>query len=455
MKYSHLFSLSLLLIYSCEPRDSISFQEENINFSAPDRVVTISSIIGEYNQRSESVHFNDSTLFVSGYVISSDRGGNFYKELIIQDQPANPETGIRVLINSTQLHTSYPIGKRIFIRLDGLTLDLANGVFTLGIADNSGMQGIHAVLEDYIINRDTLEVDIGPLALSLSDLPDLEDEANSAMGVNRWVSLTDFQFNRDHVLTEPPMTFASEATDQFDGERLLEGCVNNDQILLSTSVYSDFKSISLPTGSGEIRGVLSKNFFGDEYNLIVNDPSDIQFENPERCDPPPAFAYEDFDGFDGFDEVEAAGWRSVNRNSGDLNWSLGEFDGNKYLQISGYNSDEDEIEVWLISPIVDMDQTVDESMALDIQTSFNNGAQLKLWYSEDYNGEVEEANWNPLEIIIPEGTESGFGEFEETVSQDLTHLDGLVHFAISYSGSDPGATTRFHLDNWTVRGISE
>ena len=311
------------------------------------------------------------------------------------------------------------------------------------------------MLEDYLIYRDTLEVVISPIIIDLSELPDPEEESVSAAVANRWVILEDFQFNRNQALAKPPMTFASESTDQFDGERLLESCVNNQHILLSTSVFSDFKSITLPAGSGEIRGILTKNFFGDEYNLIVNDPADIKFENPERCDPPPAFVFEDFNGFNGFHEIEAAGWRSVNRNNGDLSWSLGEFDGNKYLQISGYNSDEDNIDVWLISPGVDMTQTVNESIAMDIQASFNNGAELRLWYSEDYNGEVEEANWYPLEITIPEGSDSGFGEFEESVSEDLSHVEGVVHFAISYSGSDPSATTRFHLDNWTVRGKSE
>ena len=452
MKQIPFIFLGVMLIFSCQPTEHITFLGEDIEFSIPDRVVSISALIGDYSQRSEAVHYSDSTLFVSGYVISSDRGGNFYKELIIQDQPANPDTGLRVMINSTQLYSSYPLGRRIFIRLQGLTLDIVNGVYTLGIADNSGMQGIHPMLEDYLVKRDTMAVQITPLAISLSELPELEEESFSAAAVNRWVSLNDFQFNRNVALTNPPMTFASEATDQFDGERLLESCLGNQEIILSTSVYSDFKSIALPVGSGQINGILSKNFFGDEYNLIINDPSDIYFENPERCDPPPAFVYEDYDGFDGFDEVEAAGWRSVNRNNEDLSWSLGEFDSNKYLQISGYNSDEDDIDVWLISPEVDMSQTVDESIAMDIQASFNNGAELRLWYSDDYDGEVEEANWYPLEITIPEGSESGFGEFEESVSQDLSHLEGVVHFAISYSGSDPGATTRFHLDNWTVRG---
>ncbi|PQB05616.1 DUF5689 domain-containing protein [Aureitalea marina] len=455
MKHLVLLWFGLQLFYACQPIDRLTYQGEDIDFSSPERIVSIPALIGDYSQRTEPVLYNDSTLFVSGFVVSSDRSGNFYKELIIQDQPSNPESGLRVLINSTQLYTRYPIGRRIFIRLYGLTLDLANGIYTLGIADNSGMQGIHTKSEDYLIWRDTLEVQITPLNLNVSDLPEMEEESASAKSVNRWVSLADFQFNRNEVLSEPPMTFASESTDQFDGERLLESCLDNQQIILSTSVYSDFKSISLPEGRGEIHGILTKNFFGDAYNLVVNDPLDIEFVNAERCDPPPAFVFEDFNGFDGFDEVEDSGWRSVNLYYEELGWSLGEFDGNKYLQISGYNSDEDEIEVWLISPIVDMDQTVDESIALDIQTSFNNGAELRLWYSDDYNGEVEEANWYPLEITIPEGSESGFGEFEETVSQDLTHLVGTIHFAFSYSGSDPGATTRFHLDNWTVRGTSE
>ena len=93
MKLNFFLSLGVLLIYSCQPADTITYEDEYIDFSVPERVVSISALIGDHSQRSEAVHYNDSALFVSGYVISSDRGGNFYKELLIQDLPANPNAG--------------------------------------------------------------------------------------------------------------------------------------------------------------------------------------------------------------------------------------------------------------------------------------------------------------------------------------------------------------------------
>ena len=99
---------------------------------------------------------------------------------------------------------------------------------------------------------------------------------------NLYVRLQDVQFNRFDVLSNPPRTFASESTDQFDGERALESCTTSGSVIFSTSTFADYKGLRLPAGRGSMDVILTKNFFGDEFNVTVNSPETINFDNLNR-----------------------------------------------------------------------------------------------------------------------------------------------------------------------------
>ena len=270
----------------------------------------------------------------------------------------------------------------------------------------------------------------------------------------------DVQFQRNQVLVDNPLTFAAEPTDQFDGERILEDCANGGSIILSTSTFADFKGLQLPVNRGRMRGVLTKNFFGDEFNIVVNSASDIIFDNAERCDPDflfcetmsgggSVFWEEDFEGFSGY---SAEGWTNANVGGGTEDWVVGSFSGNAYAQISGFNSNEDPIDVWLITPTINMDGTSGEELSFDVQTNFNNGNILTVWVSTNFTGDPTTADWTPLDAIIPEGNPSGFGSFEPVGPINISCLDGDINIGFFYQGADPGPTTRYHVDNIEVTG---
>ena len=78
-------------------------------------------------------------------------------------------------------------------------------------------------------------------------------------------------------------TFAGEASDSFDGERLMESCQDGGTVVLSSSTFSSFKSDVVPSGSGTMTAVYTKNFFGDTDNLVINNTTDLVF-GTDRCD---------------------------------------------------------------------------------------------------------------------------------------------------------------------------
>lgn len=397
-------------------------------------------------------NLEDNTSYVEGYVISSDEAGNFFEEILIQDKSENPTVGIKVLLDENPLFGRYDVGRKIYVKLAGLAVGQTNGVLSLGILASDEIDQIPGPLETEFIQRSAEKADLVPLPITLDQLSDDL--------TNLYVQLQDVQFQRTQVLGDDPLTFAGEPLDEFDGERILEDCSNGSSVIFSTSTFADFKALLLPANRGSMNAILTKNFFGDEFNIVVNSASDINFDNADRCDPDflfcetpsgggTAFFEEDFEGFTGY---IAEGWTNVNINGAGVEWIVGSFSGNAYGQITGFNADEDPIQVWLVTPPINMDTTTGEELSFDVQTNFNNGNILSVWVSTNFTGDPTTADWTPLDAIIPEGNPSGFGSFEAVDPINISCLDGDIHIGFFYEGADPGPTTRYHIDNIEVTG---
>jgi len=142
----------------------------------------------------------------------------------------------------------------------------------------------------------------------------------------------------------------------------------------------------------------------------------------------------------------------VNVSGGNEVWEIGNFDNNNYAQVSGFNSGEDVIDTWLVTPAIDMDTTTEEELTFNIQAAFDNGTILSVLVSTDFTGDVTTATWNLLDASIPTGPESGFGDFFPSGPVNVSCVDGMAYIAFRYQGSDPTATTRYHIDDIVITG---
>ena len=479
MKTIKIYNLIILffaatLITSCVKDDD--YDTPNLEVVEPvldSPVITVNSIASAWEQEQENVTF-ETKQYLEGYVVSNDEFGNFFEEVIIQDNLDNPTTGIRVLIDENPLFTRFEIGRKIYINLQGLTVGISNGVLTLGVGGGTYIEAVPASRlednpliegDDSLVLRSSEVGTLVPLEIDLADLPSLDQDEDAFRFTNRLVVVNNVQFNRNDVLGDEPLTYAGEFSDEFDGERFLESCDSGSTIVFSTSTFADFKSVTMSAGRGSITGILTKNFFGDTFNLVVNSISDINLDNEDRCDPDfiscttpsgggDAFISEDFESYGDFSEVEAAGWTNVNVSGGSTEWELGNFNNSNYAQISGFSSGEDEINVWLVSPAINMDNTTKEELLFDVQTNFDNGNILTVLFSTNFTGDVTTATWSPLDASIPNGPSGGFGDFETVGPVNISCIDGTLHIAFLYEGSDPNATTRYHVDNFTVTGVN-
>ena len=457
-----LIYLIITMSYSCDQDQQFETPELTIpELEIDGQIIDLDALYRlwqqELNQNGNQIlTFEDSTgLHTFGYVVSSDEGGNFFEELIIQNAVSSPTRGVKVLLDVNPLYTAFELGRKVYIKLDGLTVGLSNGVLSLGVKNGNSIDKLAESQLADVIARGPEVVEIQSMEISISDI--------TFEKTNLFVTLKDVQFVRNEVLGDSRKTFAAEPTDQFDGERLLEDCETASKVVLSTSTFADFKAVLLPTGRGNLEALLTMDFFGESFNLVVNDPSSIRFERDDRCDPdfyfcdqpsgggPELFA-ENFEQSNSIEDYIALGWNLLDEGDGSTLFEIGNFDNNNYAQISGFNSGEASIRSWLILPAIDMDQTVEEELQFDVQASFDNGAKLSVLFSTDYSGDIAAANWIPLDASIPSGPADGFGDFQSIGPINIACIEGVVHFAFLYEGSDPEATTRYHIDNIKITG---
>lgn len=466
-----LLIFGLVVLSACVEDDD--FNTPNLSITEPTLdgpTVSINSVAGalaqaqggtsplDYNNQNTVFTFNiqDENQYMEGYVISSDEGGNFFKEIVVQDNFENPTIGLKISIDVNPNYVRYDVGRKVYVKLNGLTVGIRNGVLTLGSLDGNRVGRIAAALEEKTITRSAEVQTIVPLNMEISDF--------SNDKTNLFIQLADVQFNRVDVLSTPAKTFASESSDQFDGERPIESCTSGASVILKTSTFADFKALRLPKSRGSINAVLTKNFFGDTFNLVINTPESINFNNDERCDPDffecttPAgggstFYLEDFQPYTNIAAAQAAGWTNVNVSGGSTRFTLGSFSNTKYAQVSGFNAGASSINVWLVSPGINMDNTTGEQLSFDIQANFDNGNILTAYVSTDFTGDPTTATWRLLDAVIPSGPSGGFASSFTTVGPiNVSCVDGTMHVGFFYEGSDPSATTRYHLTNIRVTG---
>ena len=415
-----------------------------------DVVITIGAVLGQFAQQGELFTYetlpNGGSTYISGYVISSDEGGNFFEEIVIQDAASNPTAGVVVQIDVNPLFTFYEFGRKVWIKLDGLSVAEDNGVIQIGIQSGNELEKIPAPLRNEHIIRDGEVANIIPLEVNISDFSnDLE---------NLFIRLNDVQFTRNEVFPNP-LTLAAEATDQFDGERTLESCAENTSVILSTSTFSDFKGLPLPATRGSIDGVLTRDFFDSFYTLVINTPEDINFDNEERCDPivldcglasaqgPNVLFEEDFEGVSAFVPVSGNGWTNYieagsesweTYTSGGSNASLG-----VSARMSAFGTGDASNIAWLITPAIDLDANTGVTLSFQTSNSFSDSSELELLFSNDWDGTtagIATATWGivPAAYIVQDS--DFFGSWFQSGIVDLSCGSGTVHFAFRYIGND-------------------
>ncbi len=468
MKNLKIYKLFILIFatamaVSCVQDDD--FNTPQLNVEAPElhgTEITMDALkqllVTEQTNNGNDLLTIEEDYYTTGYVISNDEFGNFYEEIILQDAPANPTTGVKVLVNVNPLFITYEFGREVHIQLQGLTVGYDSGVLALGIRNGNQVDQIgEAQMTDYL-KRDVTVAEITPLPMGIADFTDDK--------TNLFIQLNDMQFFRDEL----GKTFSAEETDNFDGERILESCATGLTTTFSTSTFADFKAVTLPSGKGSMNAILTKNFFGDTFNIVVNTPNDINFDDTNRCDPSEVdcglanstgsnVLFEDFfedqtdgqsisgNGWTNYIEAGTRDWRAFFSTS--TNASLG-----ISASIGSYQSGDDETIAWLITPQFNFDTQDGETLNFKTSNSFSDGSTLELLFSSDWDGNpanITNATWDlvPAAYIVQDS--DFYGDWFDSGNVSLDCITGTGYIALKYTGSgDPDFDGTYEFDEIVI-----
>lgn len=449
--------LIILTLTGCVKTDDFELPETEISEVEIDvDLTTIEAVKGNYNFETGQIYtFQETETWFSGYVISNDAGGNFYKELIVQDKASNPNAGIHILLDHNSLFETFNFGRKIFVKLDGLSLWYNNGVLQLGIQNRGDVVPIpNSLIDDHVIRSEQTE-EIIPLNVEISDFsPELK---------NLYVKLENVQFDHNLVKEDHVYSFASNPSDQYDGERQLESCETGETVLLSTSTFSNFKSLLIPEGSGSVEGILTRDFYDEHYVVVVNSPDKLVMDG-DRCDPvylecgenttegSKIIFEENFEGVTSNTTLNSRRWTNVNISGGETKFKPTLSSGNRVLRISAYNTLESPLEAWLVTPEIDLGNSTNELLSLDILSSFDKGLIIKVFISTNFTGDPRTTEWIQLDADIPLGPSGSNSRIFTTSKTDISCMEGKVWIGFQYLGAAPDKTTTYDLDNVRVTG---
>ncbi len=455
-------SLFTVLVFISSCIEDEDFELPNIEVVDPNITanMTFLNVMSKYEQAVAvgdgiAVFDEDQDLYIQGYVVSSDKAGNFFKKLIIQNkvdgnsETGNPRSGFNIQVDVKSLSDSYEIGRKVYIKMNGLAVGLAHGVFIIGKQSGNNIEQIQEFeFRDHII-RDPEIVTLTPKITTLDELTEQDK--------NTLIQLDNMQVHRHSIAR----SYAGEPYDEFDGFRTLESCDDGGSISLQTSTFSDFKSLQIPQNKGSIQGVFSRDFNDNLNVLIINSVSDINFNITERCDPvvlectgtastSVTLFNENFQSINNESDLDVLGWTNINVSGGSERYEDSSFAGDTYMKISAFGTGENPLEVWLVTPIINLDNTSEEELSFDVSTNFETGQALTAFITNNYTGDPTTTEWTQLDANIPIG-DSGFGSFK-TSTINISCLNGNVHIAFQYLGAAGGSETRYHIDNIKITG---
>ncbi len=423
---SRVLFLFLGILISCVETGDYSLPE--IEVLEPNVTVnsSIEILISTFNDSGNDVlDFNSigTGLVIQGYVVSSDEAGNMYKVLSIQNKPENPTAAIQLTIDAVDMYSFYNIGRKVYVKLDGLGMHDNNGVLEIGKINGGSIDRIpffNNIEKDNVL-RSSEVAEIIPR--ELNSIADINESHISML-----VSLNGLQ-------AENKGQTYGDLDNTFNVNRVFNSCVDGERIIMRNSGFADFKAQSIPDKSGMITAVVG-NYRGD-FQLFIRDTNDVNLTEA-RCDP---IFGEDFQTVTNNTNLDIDGWINY-AEAGSKVWIERVYQRNGYAEFNPFRSGDASNIAWLITPGINLDEHEGEVLSFQTQHAYPDEGHdpLEVLISTDFNGEeggIESATWAPLSFKVSylENFSSWF-TFTDSGEIDLSAYSGTAYIAFKYTGSD-------------------
>jgi hypothetical protein len=414
-------------------------------------------------------------VIISGIVTANDKSGNFYKQIFIQDSTG----AMQILINGYSLYTSFPVGRRVYIKCKGLTISDSYSNMVLGykaIVDGlPSLEGIPgAVMNEHVIGG-SLNNPVEPITVVASDL----GTAMNNKYINALVKLNNYEF----VAGDTLKTFSDTSSYKSTANRLINlGCGNALTLTVRTSGYANFAGVPLPTGNGSITAIYtiyksSPTSTTTTKQMLVRDQYDVQFTNGRCGAPPPGTIVLLDENFETQTANTAApylpitinGWNNI-AELGTRTFDARIFSSNKYAYLSAFGTNAAAITTWLVTKGMNMNATATETLTFDTKQDFYlttapGGtpvpSALRVFISNNYSGTgnpwAAGVTWTELTsqaTFSPGSTTSNYpASYTPSGSIDLSSYTGTCYIAFRYEGADPAGTASDRTSSWEIDNV--
>ena len=384
---------------------------------------------------------------INAIVGGSDESGNLYKTITVQDSTG----GITVTLDRSGLYNDYPVGRRLYIKCQGLYISDYNHTIQLGVLDNTvptnqKLTSIPSSLFDNYIIKGTLGNPVIPKVVNLSQL--ISAAAISAANIPSKDTLqsTLIQLNNVELApTDVGLVYADTSASKKSVSRNLTDCIGTTGVVLYSSGYASFAGFQVPTGKGTLKGIFIP--YKTTAELEVRDTSDVQLYGA-RCGAATATTIfsETFPGVTNKVTITTTGssnvWQNIAEVGGVSYTGYVNTSGSvHFASISGFGAagSPGVITSWLITQAIKIPASANSpTFSFDSEDGYYAGATLQALISTDYNGSAtpSKSTWTVLPASIP----TGDAKYTSKVSSggiDLSNYIGKTIFlAWRYTTTD-------------------
>jgi hypothetical protein len=376
---------------------------------------------------------------IEAYVTSSDEKGNFYKSISFQSITTGTQVpvGFSVSVNAVSTFAKGFIpGKKVYIKLKGLYTAMVYNSLQIGTfyqSSPTATPSIGRISENEYSNFiiafcDAVSEDSITRTLSIAN-------AINNANLNTLIELDGVQFvdaslNRTYYDVDS----GGGATNHY-----ISPVLGGASTIIRFSSYAPFSHNMVPSGSGKIRGVLTK--YGSDFQFMVRYESDIRLTNPRVL---PLYEESFTSNFNNWVKYSVTGAQV---------WTLNTANGNpgSCADMNGYSGGAVQNEDWLISPAINLSSISTASLSFDTAKSFTGNA-IQVYVSTNYSGSgaPSAASWT-----LVTGTLATASNFVWTNSGNISLTPYLgnsnVRVAFKYT-STTSAAAQWRVDNVKVIG---
>lgn len=430
MNYTTSLSLTALLLISACRKE---LDEPPLPELAEDGQIFVSAILKRVPDPGNHFRFNsgDSCLYCT--VTADDSNGNLYRQVFVRDDAGD---AIRLdLVRSGALF----VGDKIRVRLHGLYAVNANNMIYIDSVD---------------IIRNTVKLSSGnKVTPSVTTLSALVLQSGNGLHPlqSKLITLSGVEFIPNSAMP----TFA-DAISGTSADQGLTDCAGN-QLTVSTSGYANFASKTLPTGNGQLTGIVTQ--YNDQLQFIIRSFRDVDMSG-EPCSvthpsvaPAVVYLKKDFND----NSLLSGNWSHISITASAVSWAVSTYSSNAtpFAKVSGFvQGSSSNAECWLISPPVDLSGSRLPYLTFQTAAKYA-GPTLEVLVSSDYTGGPPSgAQWQSLAggyTLSPTGSGPGF----VWTASGKCLLDGNkkagLRIAFKYMSSSTDGASTYELDDIRIQ----